>query len=223
MVPISTQHMNNRDYKIFAEGEIFHIYNRGVGKMDIFESPDDYSFFLYRMKENLSPELVSKERRAPSPGGYVRKLLPSGSFTLLAYCLMPNHFHLVIRQNTTLPISTFMLKLCGGYSKNFNATRDRVGSVFQDQFKSVLVDSDEYLRWISAYVHSNPKVAGLVTDLKDYPWSSYVDYVGQRNGVLCKKDVIINSFKDITEYVEFVESAGEIIKERKDMDHLFLD
>ncbi len=222
--------MNNRDYKIFAEGEIFHIYNRGVGKMDIFLDDEDYLFFLKRLKEALYPELMAPINQTKIDGrhqnqvkGYMRKQLPAGSFSLLAYVLMPNHFHFIIRQNGNVSLSKLISKLLTGYSKNFNRKNSRVGSVFQDRFKAVNIDSDEYLRWISAYVHNNPKVAGLVADLKDYPWSSYPDYAGLRNGVLCKKDIILESFKDVAEYIEFVESSCEIIKGRKDMDDLLLD
>lgn len=192
--------------------------------MDIFKDEEDYLFFLSRMKEYLLPEL---SRRAPSAGAgsarYVRKSLPEGAFTLVAYCLMPNHFHFLIRQNTELSISTLMLGLCGGYSKYFNKKYKRVGSLFQDQFKAVHVDSNEYLLWLSAYIHQNPTIARLVAKLSKYKFSSYPDYCWDRGGVLCDKSLILEQFSNADAYAKFVADSYETIKNRKDLERLLID
>ncbi len=184
--------MNNRDYKEFAENEIYHIYNRGVGKIAIFKDDEDFKVFLFRLKENLFPELINKNGAPKS--SYRRKILPPNSFDLISYCLMPNHFHLLIKQNSNIPISTLISKLCTGFSKYFNKKHNRVGSLFQDKFKSVRIQKNEQLLWTSFYIHNNPKKAGMVTNLSDYIWSSYPDYAGLRNGTLCKKDIILEQF-----------------------------
>lgn len=216
--------MNNRDYKILAENSYYHIFNRGVAKMDIFKDDHDKQSFLLRMKENLFPEMVPISVRKPSPGGYLRKLLPSGTFTLLAYCLMPNHFHFLVRQNTNMPISKFMLKVCGSYAKYFNLRHERVGSLFQDQYKAVRIENDAQLLWLSAYVHNNPKVSGLCNNLIDYPWSSYLDYVGSNRGALVDKFFILNMLDNQPQqYQKFVSEAYYKIKQRKDLKDLFLD
>lgn len=216
--------MKYRDYKEFAPGNYYHVYNRGNGRQEVFLEEQDYSFFLRRLKENIVPEKVPFSlRRAPSPGGYIRKQLPPQVFTLICYCLMPNHFHLLIRQNAELPLSKLVLKVCTSYSKYFNRKYDRVGHLFQDQYKSVLVEIDSQLLWLSAYIHQNPKVAGLVGDLKDYPWSSYLDYVGQRGGTLCNKEVVLNQFKSPDDYRTFVEQSYDSIKHRKEVEKLLLD
>ena len=200
-------------------GEYYHVFNRGTGQMDIFKDSADYGFFLRRLKENLFPDTW-----VPSAGErYERKLLPAGAFTLVCYCLMPNHFHFLLRQNTELPISALMVKVCGGYSKYFNKKYARVGSLFQDQFKVAHVDDNSYLLWVSAYIHQNPKVAGLVADLTSYKFSSYLDYVGERNGTLCEKSIILEQFVDEKEYCTFVDSAYESIRSRKDLDKLLID
>lgn len=192
--------VNNRDYKDFSKGEIYHIYNRGVGKMDIFQDDEDLTFFLYRLKENLFPESVKKRSRSAT---YRRKPLPSNSFDLVSYCLMPNHFHLLIQQKTDLPITQLLLKICTGYSKYFNKKYDRVGAVFQDRSKAVRIEKNEQLLWTSFYIHNNPKKAGLVTDLSDYKWGSYLDYVGLREGTLCKKDIIFGQFNFSKSYFKY--------------------
>lgn len=217
--------MNNRDYKQFVEGEYYHVFNRGVGKMDIFRNDNDFLFFLILLKENIHPEMVpiSGSRRAPSPGGYVRELLSANSFELVCYCLIPNHFHLVIKQLGDTSVSKLILKICTSYSKYFNKKYNRVGSLYQDQFKAIHIDDDEYLLWLSAYIHQNPKVAGLVKDLKDWKWSSYPDYVGLRQGSLCKKDVVLERFKNVKEYVDFVDSGFDIIKNKEELKDLWLD
>ena len=107
--------MNNRDYKEFAKDEIYHIYNRGVSKMDIFIDEQDFKVFLSRLKENLFSELIDYSLL---PKQVIRrKVLPPNSYDLISYCLMPNHFHILIKQNTNLSISKIILKVFTGYSK----------------------------------------------------------------------------------------------------------
>jgi putative transposase len=192
--------MKSRDYKDFVPDNYYHIFNRGNAKMNIFLDEEDYKFFMLRLEENLFPERfkktithLGKGRRAPSVklGKYIRRLLPSGSFSLVCYCLMPNHFHLLIRQNYKVKISALMLRVCGSYAKYFNKKYDRVGSIFQDQFKAVLVGKNNYLLWLSAYIHKNPEVGKFVSDPKKWKWSSYSDFVGQEKAGLCDKDVIL--------------------------------
>jgi len=194
--------------------------------MDIFNDDSDYRFFLHRLKENLFPE----QRTAPLQEGrpltghrYIRKTLPGGSFSLISYCLMPNHFHFLIRQNSSLPVSKLFAKVCTGYSMYFNRKYDRVGALVQSKFKAVLVDSDAYLTWLSAYIHNNPKTAGLIEKLENWQWSSYLDYMSFRQGKLCEKDVVLSQFKNFFEYGKFVEESLEKIQKKKSLEHLLLD
>ncbi len=214
--------MKNRDYKSFAPGEYYHVFNRGNAKMDIFRTQADYAFFLSRLKEYLFPD----DKSAPTADGkerYVRKTFPPGSFSLVCYCLMPNHFHLVIRQNGDVPVSALMLSLISGYSKYFNKVYKRVGSVFQDQFKSVRVESNEQLLWLSAYVHQNPQAAGLVDNLSKYPHSSYLDYIDLQKVPFCEREVVLEQFQNPAAYREYVEETFEVIKGKKELEELLLD
>ena len=217
--------MKNRDYKNFVQGGYYHLFNRGNGKQDVFLDDEDRKFFLFRLKENLFPKspegclLGGSQAHTP----YIRKILPPGCFTLLCYCLMPNHVHFLIRQNTELPISKLIGKVFTSYSKYFNTKYERVGHVFQDRIKAVRVENDSQLMWLSSYIHNNPKVAELVFDLKDFQWSSYLDYIGIRNGTLCDKDFILKMFPSSREYGEFVNSSAEMIKFRKGVEYLLLD
>jgi len=193
--------MNNRDYKNFTADEVYHIYNRGTGKIDIFLDEEDYFFFLHRLKDALYPDLV----KIPiGRGCYKPKLLPPDSFDLISYCLMINHFHLMIKQIGEVNISELISKVCTSYSKYFNKKYNRVGSLFQDQFKAVCVENNEQLLYLSYYIHQNPLKAELVKSLADYPYSSFPDYAGLRNGTLCKKDLIMDQFKDSHMYLKNV-------------------
>ncbi|MDO8487894.1 MAG: transposase [bacterium] len=208
--------MKNRDYKQFTAGEYYHIYNRANNKNNIFLESDDFKFFLLRLKQNLFP---SEEEMVKSR----ITLLPPDSFSLTCYCLMPNHFHFLLRQNGDLPTSKLLSKVCTSYSMYFNKKYKRVGNVLQSKFKQVLIDDNAYLNWLSAYIHQNPKVSGLVDDSADYPWSSYPDFLGLRVDKLCEKGIIIEQFKSTKEYKKFVDESYEIIKQRKELEHLLLD
>jgi len=208
--------MRNRDYKISAPGEYFHIYNRGNAKEKIFVEEQDFFFFLMRLKQNLFPD---QEDRGQSR----LQSLPPDSFSVVCYCLMPNHFHFLMRQNTDLPISKLLLKLCTSYSMYFNKKYNRVGHIFQDQFKQVWIGDNEYLTWLSAYIHQNPKVAGLANNIKKYPWSSYLDFIGERNDSLCRKEIILSQFNSVRDYENFVSDSFDIIKNGKLAKELLLD
>lgn len=227
--------MNTRDYKQFAEGQYYHVFNRGNAKANIFLDNQDYGFFLMRMRQNLFPGEDNKSRTP----------LPSDSFSLISYCLMPNHFHFLIRQNREIPTTKLMLRLCTSYSIYFNKKYDKVGHVFQDQYKQVVVDDNDHLVWLSAYIHQNPKVAGLVRSPEDYKWSSYVEYLGGVGDNLCDKRIVLDQFQNsqsglmghvrmtltgltessspVRNYKMFVDEAYGIIKEKKDLEHLLID
>lgn len=214
--------MNYRDYKLFSPGEVYHVFNRGVAKQDIFLDDKDYTLFLLRLKEQLLSRPLPVARRTD----YHRKILSPGLFQMYAYCLMPNHFHWVMRQVGEVPISELVKRVMTGYGKVFNIKYQRVGGVFQDQFKCVRVETTEQLLWLSAYVHQNPKVGGLVESLAEWPWSSYQEYIGVRAGELVDTSFILKQSPFLNRsnaYEKFVNSSYEIIKARKDIQQLALD
>jgi REP element-mobilizing transposase RayT len=214
-----------RDYKTFVPSNYYHVFNRGNNKNDIYLDSQDYGVFMRRVTENFFPENeVPKEMPLLDLKNiYKRKLLPARAFSLICYCLMPNHFHLLIRQDGDVKISKLIQKLCTGYAKYFQKKYNHTGHLFQGAFKAIHIDNESYLMWLSAYIHQNPGVAGLVKNIEDYPYSSYVDYIGKRNGNLCTKDVILDKFKIPGSYKKFVEDSGELIKQRKEIQSLLLD
>jgi len=176
--------VKNRDYKNFASGTMVHIYNRGNNKEKLFFDDQDHKAFLYRLGLCLgfTKEELEKEKLITIPYSRIRIAdINKKDFKLHAFCLMPNHFHLLVEQVGDTSISNLMSKLCTSYSKYINKKYKRVGHVFQDCFKTVLIENDSQLMWTSAYIHMNPVKDGLVTYPGKYNWSSYNDFTSKRS------------------------------------------
>ncbi len=150
--------------KIYTDDGYYHIYNRGVEKRLIFQDAQDYSVFLSYLKEYLTPkdELELRQKLSDPNTSYkekdkILKLLRLNNFygeiTLLAYCLMPNHFHFFVKQKSALSIDKFMQSLCTRYTMYFNRKYKRVGTLFQAVYKAVLVETEEQFIYLSKYIH----------------------------------------------------------------------
>jgi putative transposase len=191
--------MKNRDYKIFIPNGYYHIYNRGSDKQVIFVDETDYLNFLKRLKLVLG--LASSSTLNIKP-------LPPHSFSFLSYCLMPNHFHFLIRQNTNVGIPNLISKLCTSYCMYFNKRHKRVGPLFQDTFKAKMVDSDQYLSYLSAYIHNNP------AEPLQHAYSSLPDILGLRNGTIADKNTLLGWFNNnASDYRKFIESFNQSNKQ----------
>ena len=175
--------------KIYLEGGYYHLYNRGVEKREIFVDEHDYNTFLFLLKTYL---LLPSKGSDPKTAYYSKKNL-NGQIELLAYCLMPNHFHLLVRQKYRSAISDLMRCVNVNYVAYFNNKYERVGSLFQGKFKAVLVDSDSYLLHLSRYIHLNPASRGK--NFADYSYSSYLDYLGKRQNSWLNPKFILDYFK----------------------------
>jgi|SRR3989344_3254607 len=186
--------------KTYINNGIYHIYNRGVEKRKIFQDKQDYNIFLNYIKEYLSPppdisqlktqfilqgETFKGLRRLPR--NYYKKI------TLIAYCLLPNHFHLLINQNSTDDMQEFIRSLCTRYSIYFNKKYDRVGGLFQGPYKAVIVTEDNYLLHLSRYIHLNPK--DYTKDIIN-TYSSYAEYMGLRRTEWVKPDIVLGFFNN---------------------------
>src|SRR4030042_3368719 len=175
----------------FYENGFYHVYNRGVEKRMIFLDEEDYQTFVSILKSYLS---------RPSPLEWTSRIRNHHLFdeiTLNAYCLMPNHFHLLVQQKLPSSITNFMRRTLTTYSMYFNEKYSRVGSLFQSRFKAKEVESDEYILHLSRYIHRNPLEAPLVrgiNDLQVYRWSSYPAYLGREENRLVDKEFILGFF-----------------------------
>lgn len=197
--------MRNRDLKNFAPGNIYHIYNRGNNKEKIFFDEQDYRAFLFRFGLCLgfTEEELNKEKLTSMSYSRIRITdTKKGLFKLHVFCMIQNHFHLLIEQIGNVPISKLMSKLCTSYSKYLNKKHKRVGHVFQDKFKAVLIENNPQLIWVSSYVHMNAVKDGIVKHPSDYEWSSYNDYASSRNIPIVNKEFLIETFGSIDNLIE---------------------
>ena len=218
--------MGYRDYKEFAPGETYHIYNRGNGKMDIFKDDQDYRNFLARLSTFIDPSTDLSKGTFGNLGPKLRLRLTAfdkNDFSMLLYCAMPNHFHICLTQNATASISSLMLRLCTSYARYFNAKYEHVGHVFQDQFSAVRVETDRQLAALSAYVHLNPVHAGLVRDQSRWQYSSYATYLGSAGMIACNTELVMTGFRNAKDYERFVADRSRQIREGKAIMPLLFD
>ena len=188
--------MKNRDYKEFAEGTIAHIYNRGNNRENIFYDEQDYRAFIFRMGLSFGFEIEELTHEVcHMPYSRIRITdMNKGDFKLHAFCLMPNHFHLLIEQCNDISLTLLLAKICTSYAMYLNKKYKRVGHVFQDAFKTVVVESDPQLMWVSSYIHMNPVKDGFVKHPSKYKWSSYNDYVSSRGLPIVHTDFLESIF-----------------------------
>jgi len=169
-------------YRSCYPGAYYHLYNRGIQKQNIFFNDEDYVFYLQKLRQ------VKEKQKA----------------SVICYCLMPNHVHLLVRQDSEIPICKFLASLHTGYSMYINRKYNKVGHLFQGRFKQKNIENDEYLLQLAGYIHLNPLVDGFKGKLEDYQWSSYPDYIGLRPGTLCDKEPVILT-RSPKEYKRMVE------------------
>lgn len=205
----------------FSENSYYHIFNRGVEKRKIFLDNQDYRLFTYYLLIYLLPIDMVLELYPQLPLRLYSKNL-SQEVELLSYCLMPNHFHLLLKQKSVNGISKLMKQITNGYTLYFNKKYDRVGGLVQGRFKAIRIPTDELLLHISRYIHLNPLVGELVTNLNDYEWSSFKEYLGEGRS-FTSTDQILSFFKSRKEYEEFVINQIEYAKELEKIKHLTLD
>jgi len=193
--------MPRRLIPFISEG-YYHIYNRGNNRGAIFFEQENYLYFLQGLKKYLLP-----------------------AADIIAYCLMPTHYHLMVRvkqQTSEVPktseisvkqtsevsetseVSRAMQKLLISYTKAINKRFERVGALFQGAFQSRPVTDSKYLLQLCRYIHANPVKDGLVTDPLDWPYSNYLDWIDERDGALIDRDFIRTQFPNPIDYKDFV-------------------
>lgn len=173
-----------------APGEFYHLYNRGTDKREIFRNKHDYDRFLSLMYLANSTSKVDLKRQGSTLSEIMALDKGENLVDICAYCLMPNHFHLIVKERDEGGISRFMQKLTTGYTMYFNKLNERTGGLFQGRFKANHANTDNYLKYLIAYLHLNPvklidpkwRENGIAdkkwanTFLDNYKYSSYLDY-----------------------------------------------
>lgn len=203
----------------FVNGEFFHVYNRGVDKRIIYTDEYDIRRFFKSMVEfNTADPIGSLYENSFSKLGGETPKSEGRLVNVVAYCLNPNHFHFILEQVTDGGISEFMKRLGGGYTNYFNNKYERNGSLFQGVFKSVHVDTNEYLMHLSAYVNLNDRVhkLGGETPKLVKSRSSWGEYTDERVKGICEKEIVLGQFARSGEYEEFALNSLESIIQRKE-------
>ncbi len=204
----------------FSIGEFYHLYNRGVDKRVVFLDIEDYERFitLLYLANNVSSTHISNYKKYQ--GLALMELLSiEREDTLVdigAYCLMPNHFHILTHEKIENGVSVFMHKVMTGYTMYFNKKYKRTGALFGGTFKAEHVDSDEYLKYLFSYIHLNPvslidskwKENGISGKkkaenyLNEYQYSSYLDYLssGRKEKLIINKEAFPEYFTTNAEF-----------------------
>lgn len=211
--------------------EIYHIFNRGINRQPTFNTVKEYqrallSIKFYRVSRppiRLSKFLqLDNDRQAQIVDIMNRtdKLVE-----IISFCLMPNHFHFLLRQKKEHGISKFIANFQNSYTRYFNTRNHRDGSLFLDQFKAKRVETDEQLIHLSRYIHLNPYTGYVVKtlpELERYRWSSLGLYLrGEHDFV--EPDLILELLKNINKYKQFVFDQADYQRELKEIEHLLIE
>ncbi len=178
--------------KYDVEHSFYHIYARGTNKQPIFLVAHDYAYFVNLFARYLSKAPAIKRQKEPYPHYY-------NQLELLAYCLMQNHFHLLVYQVDLGAMSAFMKSLMTSYSLYFNRKYRRTGSLFESRYKAAMIDADNYLQHISRYIHLNPRF------WKRFPYSSLQLYIRGNEPEWLMSEKVLGLFESRHSYLEFVE------------------
>jgi len=204
-----------------VNGEYYHVYNRGVSKIPIFNDELGYRHFIKAM---LYYSIDGKKPKLSIFSPESTKLDSSKKIAnVICYCLMPNHFHFILQQVKEGGITEFIRKLCNSHSKYINTKTNRVGPLFQGPFKAIHVEAEEQLLHLSRYIHLNPHTAFLTNNLEDYKWSSYNEYINPELSSFCEKRIILDLFKKGDDYKQFVWSRADYARELETIKHQLID
>jgi REP element-mobilizing transposase RayT len=152
----------SRKIPVYQPGHIYHIYNRGASREIIFREEENYVFVLRKIKR------------------YVQEL----ALTLIAYCLMPNHYHLLVRQDGQERAGLLPQRVFNGYTKAYNKRYDHSGTLFQGPYRAIHLEDESHLLHLCRYIHANPVKDGLASAPEDWPYSNYLEWTGERPGTL---------------------------------------
>jgi putative transposase len=218
---------------ILANGEYYHIFNRGIDKQPTFTvqreferavlTLDYYRFenLPLRLSKALQLNLDEKKKLFDNLSDELKKAVE-----VVTYCFMPNHFHFLLKQKENQGIKKFVSNFCNSYTRYFNTRRKgRNGPIFQGVFKSVHIEDDEQLLHLHRYIHINPVVSFVVKkeNLENYEWSSFQEYLGKSNKEICDKEIILKQFSSIKNYRQFIFNQIDYAKKLAKIKHLLVE
>jgi putative transposase len=209
-----------------VKDEIYHVYNRGVEKRNIFLDEQDHKYFIKNLHDFNTKEPAEHPRlRAKNEEN---RSLREQLVKIYAFCLMPNHFHMMLEQITDNGITNFMKKIGIGYAMYFNQKYTRSGILFQGRFQTKRIAKDNHFNYLPHYIHLNPvkliepdwkqgkinNIQKALDFLNNYKWSSYLDYCGKKNfSQIIEKNFLEQYFetpeKMQNEILELLKTANE--------------
>jgi len=184
----------------FFPGGYFHIYNRGVNRNQIFFGEEDYRYCLSLLK----------------------KYAEAYYMTIIAYCLMPNHYHFILRQNSDKSISQFIGVVFNAYVQSLNKKYSRVGTLFEGRFKNTHIDNENYILQLCRYLHLNTLKGRIVDAPEEWPYSDYNDWIAKRSLIQFDSNIMSSYFKDPNDYRKYVMEYNTSDEER-DIENYLLE
>ena len=186
----------------FGPGNYYHIYNRGVDRKPIFREQTDYHFVLKKVKDYL----INLNQK------------------MIAYCLMPNHYHFLLRQDGDQAAGLVPQRVFNSYVKMFNYRYKRSGTLFEGRYQAIHVDDEAYLVYLCTYIHANPLKAGFVDDLRAWPYSNYLEWIGERKGSLVDHEFVRAYFPKSGQYQAYVKNFMKaIVSQPEGVDKYLVD
>jgi len=166
------------------QDHVYHFYNRGAHRVSIFREAENYLFVLRKLKR------------------YCGTL----ALTPLAYCLMPNHYHFLIRQDGEQPAGLLPQRIFNSYTKAYNKRYEHSGTLFEGNYKVIAVKTEAHLLNLCCYIHANPVKHGIVAELREWPYSNYLEWIEERAGTLVDRDFIRLYYTTADDYREAVQA-----------------
>lgn len=212
--------------------QIYHIFNKSIDDRQIFVAKRECQRAIETLKfyQLSSPPLrLSKFFQLPQERKteIVLQLKDWNKLVeILAFCLMPNHFHFLLKQLKDNGISKFLSNLQNSFTRYLNTKNKRTGPIFLDQFKAVRIESEEQLLHVSRYIHLNPYTSFIIKDVKgleNYSWSSFPCYIKNKTNEICNPSLVLASFKNPQSYYQFVMDQRDYQRELHKIQHLLLE
>ena len=167
-----------KEIMIYEKNSFYHIYNRGCNREPIFLCENDYDLLISKIKETISKSGIN----------------------IIAYCLMPNHYHFLVQQLTDEPVSSWTKFLFNSYVQIINNRENRKGTLFEGKVQSRVISNNKYLIHIIQYIHYNPVAAKLVESPEDWKYSNYLEFIGKRKSSLFDEKFFFEHFQSFEEY-----------------------
>lgn len=218
---------------LIVTGEIYHVFNRSIAHQQIFSNQKEFHRILELIpfySYHRPPLRFSHFNRLPQEQRVTftntLKKNQKKQIQILAFCIMPNHLHFLLKEVENHGIATFMRNIQNSYAKYFNTKNKRTGALFQSMFKAVRIETDEQLLHVARYIHLNPLTSYIIhqtNNLSNYLWSSYSDYISSRQSDTVSTAQILGFFSSVEKFKDFTINQAEYQRKLEQIKHLILE